>query len=59
MKYRIILEGEDLGKDVENFVRIVDDYHIASAFAGSEDDSPEECIIVDRVELQVIPAVIP
>jgi hypothetical protein len=52
MKYRIILEGEDLAEDVEGFVADIEN----SGVAGEEEGY---VIIVERVELQVIPAVIP
>lgn len=49
MKYRIILEGEDLGDDVEKFVVFAEEQGEVISFSGDE----EIAIIVDSVELIV------
>lgn len=49
MKYRIVIEGEDLGQDVEKFVAFAEDQGEVIAFSGDEEIN----IIVDTIDLIV------
>lgn len=55
MRYQIILEGNDLKEDVEEFVAFVEQTGIASAFAAIQDDADEAVLSVDKIQLVINP----